>query len=256
MNTSGRKTDLDLNSYVDGELDAPSRAELETWLSTHPDDAARVDAYRKQISDLHGRFDDVLDQAVPAHLTAILSQPVRTPARPVWMQIAASLVILLTGAVGGWGLHALHDRPQGRNIPDFVERAVGAHIVYASEVRHPVEVAANQEDHLVAWLSNRLGHPFRVPRLAPAGYNLVGGRLLGESGLPAAQLMYEDNGGRRITVFVNAHTGRNTAFKFVVDHGISAFYWIEAPYAFALSGEIPRGELLRLATLVYEDLAK
>ena len=50
---------------------------------------------------------------------------------------------------------------------------------------HPVEVGAGDPDHLVAWLSARLGRPVRAPSLDEYGYQLLGGRLLpGEAGRP------------------------------------------------------------------------
>ncbi len=70
--------------------------------------------------------------------------------------------------------------------------AAVAHAVYSPEVRHPVEVGADQEAYLVRWLPKRLGANLKVPHLAAQGYPLVGGRLLpGERG-PAAQFMYQD----------------------------------------------------------------
>ena len=44
-------------------------------------------------------------------------------------------------------------------------RAANAHAVYVPEVRHPVEVGADQEAHLVQWLSKRLAVPVRAPAL-------------------------------------------------------------------------------------------
>ncbi|MDQ2102324.1 anti-sigma factor family protein, partial [Azospirillum isscasi] len=35
-------SDIDLNAYVDGELDAQRRIEVEAWLEANPEDAARV----------------------------------------------------------------------------------------------------------------------------------------------------------------------------------------------------------------------
>jgi anti-sigma factor RsiW len=167
------------------------------------------------------------------------------------------LLLLFVGASGGWGLRGLQLSPlTAAGPPPYVERAIGAHIVYTAEIRHPVEVDASQEDHLVAWLSKRLGNPLRPPRLRQTGFELVGGRLLEDAGQPAAQFMYEDDTGRRVTVYVRPHQGKETAFKFSGNRGISTFYWIDAPFAYALAGDIPRQDLLRLAHVIYEDLIK
>ncbi len=56
--------------------------------------------------------------------------------------------------------------------------AVLAHAAYVPEVRHPVEVAAPEEQHLVAWLSKRLSTPIKRAVARTAGYQLLGGRLL------------------------------------------------------------------------------
>ena len=47
--------------------------------------------------------------------------------------------------------------------------------------------------------------------------------------------MYEDGSGRRLTIYVRAYDGKDTAFKYFVDDELSAFYWIDAPFAYALT---------------------
>ena len=245
--------EADLHAYVDGALDDRGRADVETWLVDHPEDADRVRAYRDQRTELHALFDRVLDEPMPARIEAVLSR--RRPVRaPVWTRIAAGLLLFLVGGLAGWGLHGQQAKRMAAD-DGFVRQAVGAHVVYAGEIRHPVEVGANEEAHLVAWLSKRLGATVRAPRLVSAGFQLVGGRLLPDGGAPAAQFMYEDGGGRRLTLYVRTdRRDADTAFRFVSDRGVSAFYWIDGPLAYALIGAVPRDDLLPLARVVYEDL--
>ena len=238
MNTSDRMSDADLNAYVDSELDSASRLKLERWLAGHPADAARVEAYRQQNAELQNLFNPVVDEPVPSTLLELVKNSGPRPGKPVWMQVAAGIVLVLAGAVGGWGLRGLQEFPGIASTPNYVERAVGAHIIYAAEVRHPVEVEAAQEEHLVAWLSKRLGNPLKAPSLVPVGYQLIGGRLLEDSGSPAAQFMYEDSVGGRVTVYVRSYEGKDTAFKFFNNDRVSAFYWVDAPFAYALIGAI------------------
>ena len=86
-----------------------------------------------------------------------------------------------------------------------------AHAVYAPEVRHPVEVNVAQgsateqraqEEHLARWLGKRLDMPVRLFDLRPQGFELVGGRLLPDANGPSAQLMYQNSGGQRVTVYL------------------------------------------------------
>ena len=48
MNEAEHLSDMDINAYVDGELDAQELAQIEVWLADHPLDAARVHAYKLQ----------------------------------------------------------------------------------------------------------------------------------------------------------------------------------------------------------------
>jgi anti-sigma factor RsiW len=124
-------------------------------------------------------------------------------------------------------------------------------------VRHPVEVGADQEQHLVAWLSKRLGVKVQIPNLDGAGMSLVGGRLLpGETG-PVALFMYQTQAGRRLTLYVRAEASRNreTAFRYARENNVGVFYWIDRDSGYALaSADLDKDELLRIATLVYKQL--
>lgn len=245
-----------LHAYVDGELDGALNAEVEAWLAEHPEEAARVHAYRAQNAGLHELFDSVIEEPVPETLSETLRTSPRRRAMPVWMRIAAAVALFAVGGATGWGLRGLQPGADPA-ANGFVEHALGAHLIYTSEVRHPVEVAANEEAHLVAWLSKRLGHPLRAPALNSAGYRLVGGRLLPDAGQPAAQFMYENAAGNRLTVYVRgAREGGDTAFRFVSEQGISAFYWVDKPFSCALIGQMPREKLLTVAHAVYDQLDK
>jgi anti-sigma factor RsiW len=123
-------------------------------------------------------------------------------------------------------------------------------------VRHPVEVGAAEQEHLVNWLSKRLGAKLRAPLLTKEGYELVGGRLLpGDTGA-VAQFMYQDAKGKRLTLYVSrlAAESRDTAFRFSQEDKVAVFYWIDGRLGYALSGELPKAELLEVATSVYRQL--
>jgi anti-sigma factor RsiW len=117
-------------------------------------------------------------------------------------------------------------------------------------------VGADQEQHLVAWLSKRLGTPVKAPHLNELGYHLVGGRLLPAAEGPAAQFMYQDAEGRRVTLYVrtDARENRETAFRYARESGVSIFYWVEGRLGYALSADLEKGELLRVAQAVYQQL--
>jgi anti-sigma factor RsiW len=140
----------------------------------------------------------------------------------------------------------------------FARDAMVAHAVYSPEVRHPVEVAAAEQQHLVQWLSKRLGAPVKAPVLSAQGFELVGGRLLpGEAGA-RAQFMYQNAAGERVTVYVcvsaRGMASQPTAFRFEQNGPVSAFYWVDRDFNYALSGEMTRARLMQLSDQVYQQL--
>ena len=72
-------TEDELHAYVDNELPAERRGDVETWLAAHPEEAARVQSWRAMADALHARYDSVLDEAVPKRLE--IEQLVRQPRR-------------------------------------------------------------------------------------------------------------------------------------------------------------------------------
>ena len=194
-----------LHAWVDGRLDAASRARVEEFLAREPEQAARVADWREASEALHAAFDPVAEEPVPARLTeaAVAAPPVR---RSWWQRTAAAVALLALGGIGGYAGSELlreHAPPMAAlDAAHLADNAALAHRVFSVEVRHPVEVGADQQAHLVQWLSRRLGTKLIAPHLEAHGYRLVGGRLLAAGEGPAAQLMYEDREGKRITAFV------------------------------------------------------
>ena len=116
-------------------------------------------------------------------------------------------------------------------------------------------VAASEEQHLVNWLSKRLGVPVKAPKLKALGFELLGGRLLPEGGRPSAQFMYQDAQGRRLTLYLSSDVhNRDTAFRYVAEGGLHVFYWVDQKLGYALSGDLGKEEMLRVARAVYEQL--
>lgn len=250
-------TDADLNAYIDGEVTETERAAIESWLAADPDAAARLMSLRAVDQRLKGAFEFVIDQpATQAMQARVLSGDAQAPARQGrWGRTAVTLALMLLAAGAGYGARGwLEARPVRAA---FVETAVGAHSVFVPEVRHPVEVAASDEAHLVKWLTKRVGAPLKAPSLQQQGFALVGGRLLAERSVPAAQFMYENAQGQRLTLYVRRESrSDDSAFAFTSHGELSAFAWVDKPLAFALVGKLGREELLQVARTAYEQLQK
>lgn len=256
---NGKPYDVDeseLHAWVDGQLPEERRAAVEAAVAADEGLAARVAAYRAQNEEIRALYGDVASEPVPRHL-----RPQRIAARQNrrrWlMPVAASIVWLAAGLAGGWIARGyLADGPRVEPAHYVASQALSAHRLYTAEVRHPVEVFANEEAHLVRWLSKRLSYNLRMPDLSSQGFRLVGGRLLpGEGGTPAAQFMYENAGGRRVTIYVSLYeSGEETAFRYQVVNDVGAFIWLEPEMAFAVAGDIAREPLLAVSRIVYDTL--
>src|SRR5712672_2351958 len=59
----------ELHAYVDGELPPDRLAAAEAWLSTHPQDMARVAAWRSLADVIRARYGVVATERVPARLS-------------------------------------------------------------------------------------------------------------------------------------------------------------------------------------------
>lgn len=241
-------SEQDLHAYVDNQLGPERRAQVEAYLAVQPEAAALVQDLREQNRLLHEAYDNVLNEPVPIAMGAVLRRG-RFPL--AW---AASVAALAIGLVAGWAARDMTQPAQGPAM--FAERALRAHLLYVSEKRHPVEVPAEQEAHLVAWLSKRLDAPIRAPALHAQGFSLLGGRLLpGEEG-PLAQLMYESADGERLTLIVRraGRDGGETRFQVLEQNGNSVFYWVDREYGYALSGSMGKNRMLEIARAVDTQL--
>lgn len=251
MSTERRVDEDALHAYVDGVLPPERLDEVESHLRANPEAARRVEAYRRQNQLLRSALDSMLDEPIPP----TLGTHGRPDRRAPWLRYGAIAASMLAAGALGWILRGEEPRPVDFGTV-LARRAVAAHLVYAPEVLHPVEVGARQEDHLVRWLSKRLGVPVQAPHLANAGFQLVGGRLLPGEDRPAAQFMYQDAQGHRLTLYVatNAHDARQTAFRYANENNVSTFYWIQGKLGYALSGELDRERLLQVAEVVYRQI--
>lgn len=294
----------DWHAWVDGQLTPAQANALHAQLQgddTALDTIAHWTTQRTRLQALHT---DLLNAPVPEALLASALRAVGHKEKQTqWWRWGGMAASVLVAFVLGWtGRSQWASQTPGNNLGGtpahrdtqlaaapaqrFAQQAAVAHAVYQPEVRHPVEVAAAQQEHLVQWLSKRLGLQLKLPVLAADGYELVGGRLLpGDTGA-RAQFMYQNSQGERITLYLGGLTppddaiataarpvdkdgkdgqpappGTNssaaeatTAFQFTQEGPVPSFYWTDAGFGYALSGQLSRTELLNLATTVYRQL--
>lgn len=247
----------ELQAYVDQRLAGQRLAAVEAHLAADPDLRERVTAERRQRALLRGQLEAKANEPVPARLRiANIRAGRRKHLAGRLARVAAVIAIFMVGAGGGWYAGTLHRPGPGMaevaSTTGVTRGAVAAYRTFVVEVAHPVEVDARHEVHLVQWLSRRLGRPLAAPDLAKFGYALMGGRLLPADSGQAAQFMYDDASGKRLTVYVrSAEGGGETAFRFQREGDTSSFAWIDQGFGFAVTGMAPREELQPIAEAVY-----
>jgi len=258
MTTVGPISRETLLAYADGQLSAAEAETVEAYLAANPEAAAEVALWRRQDDAIRTLFSPAAAEPVPLRLKpARLSAELKTRSRGRWRMAAAAVVLLGLGLGAGWLARPLLERtPPASDV--LIASAVNAHHVFSAENRHAVEVASSEEDHLVTWLSNRLETPIGAPDLSPEGFGLKGGRLLpGDpaAGGRAAQLMYEDAAGERVTVYITAALpDRAPAYEFATRDGAAAFYWANAQITCTVVGTLPDERMKAVSQAVYRQL--
>jgi len=248
----------DLHARIDGQLPRERTEDVDAYLAAHPEEEARFSQYAQQRQALRAAFAAQASGPIPSRLRVahLLAQQRRRRRRQLG-QIAAAVCLIVLGGIGGWAVRDLTG-PLSSSSPGAVASvitadAIAAHRTFSVEVRHPVEVDAGQEAHLVQWLSKRLGRPLIVPDLAAAGFRLMGGRLLPAEDGPAAQFMYENGNSERLTLYLRTGIGGETAFRYHEEGGIGAFYWSDEGFGYAIAAKADRDLLLRIAEIVYQQ---
>jgi len=242
----------DLQALIDGRLSPEREALVRAYLATNPDAAGRVEAERQQREALRRALDPVFHEPIPARLrVANLQAQRRTRWTSAAYRAAAALVLFFAGAALGWSLAPSNILTARAPTQALAQHASLAYRTFVVEVAHPVEVDASRQSHLVQWLSKRLGRPIAAPDLSSFGYKLMGGRLLPAGSGAAAQFMYDDKAGRRLTLFIQSGAGEETAFRFSEDGPASTFAWIDRGFGFAVTAPVERATLLPIAEAVY-----
>ncbi|CAJ0895934.1 hypothetical protein R20233_03981 [Ralstonia sp. LMG 32965] len=268
----------ELHAYADGRLPAARRAAVEAYLAAHPGVAAEVAAWRETDAQLHRALDPLLNEPVPQRrIPAAILAAARRPtaggfgAMRGWSVAALSVACLAIGSGAGWLSRGAveHTLPMQR----FANDALVSHVVFSPESKHIVEVPADEEAHLVTWLSRRLDAQLHVPDLTSLGYRLIGGRQTVVADAPTAMLMYEGPGGTRISVQLRRMpNNRDTGFRLetlapdnrvlqaihpAVDHPPPmAFYWADHGLGFAVAGPLARAQLLEVAQVVFRQYSE
>ena len=246
--------DDDLQAWVDRRLAPDRREAVEAYLSAHPDVAARLARYFEQDIGLAAALQPKFEEPIPARLRidALLARR-RSRMTSHLTKAASLLLVACFGAAAGWTGHGWTS--QGTQLATATANAVAAYETFTVEARHPVEVRADEGAHLTQWISNRLERPITPPDLSPLGWRLMGGRVLPTAHTPAAQLMYDDDRGTRLTVYVQPMGIDGEEFRYTQKGDIRTIVWAERRLALVVTGKVSEAGLMAVAKRVRDGVA-
>ena len=255
-------TEDDLHAYVDAVLDEPRRGEVERYLETHPEVAARVQGYVAQRADLRAALAPVAEEPVPPELN--LARMIEARRRPAtgpalgWWRAAAAALLLCLGGAGGWSLRGevgvgpaavVASAPGGMTA--LAQEAADSYAVYAPDPMRPVEIRADNRRELVDWAAARLGQNVAVPDLSASGYRFMGGRVVPTAHGPAVLFMYDDDRGTRLVVLCRRMQDGQAAPMTAHARGdMAGFTWGERGLGYGLVGKLPPATLHPIANEV------
>jgi anti-sigma factor RsiW len=246
-------TEEDLHAYVDGQLAPIRQAAVQRYLQANPEEARRVAAWTAQRGALRAVF--AAHAAAPLPHSLNLSRLIEPRLRRRRVSRLAIASALLTMVVGGGSWLLLAPTTPERAAPAMAllqQQALATYAVYAIDRRHPIEVGADQKDHLSTWLSNRLRRTVKPPDLEALDYRLIGGRLLAtEHGGAAALFMYEDSHGQRLSLMLRPMSPDLRApTSDMRDGTVNGCAWITDGLGYAVVAALPDAELDRVADFI------
>ena len=277
-------SDYDLVSYVDDELEADRREEIELLVPRDPAVYARVELWRRNDELLRVAFGRVAAEPLPAAL--LLGQrpvgrgeasptddaPIRAPIRQVRRidrirreqrerLVALTVASFAAGAVATLAVAGFTElaprvlaRPAAYIFPSLSAEAAGERMsrrameafwTFANDETHPSEVSGPAE--IASWLSRRVGAPVRAPDLSMTGLRLLGGRLTPGDRGAAGLILYQTAAGNRIGLYVGRSSSEEKSFHYSEDHVTGAVWWMERGASYAVVGRADRIGLTKIA---------
>ncbi|PSJ61279.1 anti-sigma factor family protein [Pseudaminobacter soli (ex Li et al. 2025)] len=250
-------TERDIHMALDGELPGDEYADYEAWLAANPDMAAKSRRFAVDGDMLRRAVSDVASEPIPLRMQQLLAEkkaPRRRFPSIIW-RVAAAAALLAIGGLGGYFVGASGWNPVKAADSQVAVNAIEAYALYAPEKLHVVEVGADQKQHLVDWLSRRVGIPLVAPDLTAEGFDLIGGRLLPAQNQAAAQFMYQDHTGNRVSLYiVSDPTKQDTGYRWLEHGGMRALYWLDDGYGCAVAGNLSQAQLTQIADSAYKQL--
>ena len=278
-----KRSDDRLVAYLDGEVDASERRDIEAWLDNDPAARDRLAGLAESAALVRSAFDEVIHEPLPQRLIAAArgetSSPGEgakivpfgrrqtggnSPARRSWLfglPIAASILGLLLGAVVAYlSVAKLLPGVVGGKQPGvemaaadnlWLDNAAGYFKLLASAGDGGlIDVPATGDPHeALQKISQNLPQGVRLPDLKPWGLSFRGARLVVAEGRPAAQLVYttDNKAIGPLTLIIGSSKEPDISPTLARRQDVNLLYWRHQGRAYALVGQTDIGYLWGIA---------
>ena len=278
-----KRSDETLVAYLDGELDAAERDQVEAWLGADPVARDRLGALAEATALVRSAYQEVVNEPVPERLIAAARRDAETApssgAEVVMLPQFARRRAALRVLGGGWGLAAaaaLFGIVIGGAGGFF-----GGHLVVPANPAAEQQVASaalngswldnaaayyklsvnagdsmlvdvpasNDSNEALQKISQSVSQQVRLPDLKPWGMSFRGARLVAVEGKPAAQLVYttDNKAIGPLTLLIGSTKQPDVAPAFDQRQGVNQLYWRHHGHAYVLVGQANVGYLWGIA---------
>ncbi|MFQ6575936.1 anti-sigma factor family protein [Pseudomonas sp. UM16] len=224
-------SEAELHAYVDECLDPERRRTVELYLAANPEQAMRVEGWRRDARQLRAALSGLAGQPANPRLDpAYVRGEQRRRRQRRWANTAVLLLTLGMGGLGGW---QMREASLGAsNLP--MADALQAHKLFADA--GALDLSARDPVQVQAWLGQHFRHVGNLPDLSAYGFTPLGARLLSNEQGPAALLVFADAQGQRISLFLRSPGERFARMPSGerIDGQLQARYWSHGDYNYAL----------------------
>lgn len=245
-----------LDAYLDGELDAPERAEADAHLAACPACRAQADAEGQVRSAMRARLRTAFGVGTPAgrapvELRERIHEALAHERRPLWRRALSPLPIAALAACAAGVLVVI--ATNGGADP-LVEEAVRKH---TRDLPLEVTAASVGPDSVAHWFAGKLDFNAAPPQFHRAEVRLVGARLSHIQDRPAAYMRYDlprghlglfilDDPERHFPDVVRMlHTGP-AAVRLINARGYNVAVWRRNEIVYSLVSDLDEQDLRKL----------
>jgi anti-sigma factor RsiW len=260
--------EADLHAFVDGQLADERRDLVMAHLSANSDARERVDSYRRQralLLELRSQLQGIDNSAFRPDLQGALASAMRR--QETWRStmrgatgLAAGVALVMVGYAAFLNLAIDEPTPltTAASTSIATRASVQREFTFGGGFIGPTSLTpAVDGEASLSWLADHLADAkLDLPDLKPLGLRLTGGGVLPGSSAPAVRLVYKDEEGNHLLLYMGVIESKAEQAFTLMPEGLLSLHWRQGPLVFALVGSVDSPRLLDVMRLVNEGVVQ